>query len=299
MNAARTIVLPLEAHPALGGTLDEVSKAYRILSEAAFEHSTTSAPNLQKQVYSEVRAATTLTAQMTCSAIRRVASAYKSLKSNGRKLREPARFSSGCLDLQGGARGRDFRIYPEKRVVSLSTVEGRRKISYRCGPFQRRYLEDPSWKVRSARLLYKRRKRGYRYELHVSLEREVEHLKLSHEDTPANVLGVDTGRRYLAVATPGEDAHFFASGHLKPRKEHYRRLRGRLKSKGTRSSMRAYQRISQRESRLTLDFQHKTAKALVNLALEKDCGAIAVERLNGIRGRTGARGRQARYDHAT
>jgi len=43
--------------------------------------------------------------------------------------------------------------------------------------------------------------------------------------------------------------------------------------------------------------QHCTAKELVRFALESGCGAIAVERLNGIGARTGARGRKARSHH--
>lgn len=119
------------------------------------------------------------------------------------------------------------------------------------------------------------------------------------ERRSGGIVGVDTGRRYLAVATTGNDAHFFPARHLKPRKEHFRRIRGKLKSKGTRSSTRTFIRVVGREARLTLDMQHCTAKELVRLALDSGCGAIAVERLNGIRERTGARGRKARYHHGT
>jgi IS605 OrfB family transposase len=119
------------------------------------------------------------------------------------------------------------------------------------------------------------------------------------EQRTDGTLGVDTGRRYLAVATTGGDAHFFPAGHLKPKKEHFRRIRAKLRSKGTRSSTRTFLRIAGREARLTKDFQHTKAKSLVQLALDSGSGTIAVERLNGIRGRTGARGRKARYHHGT
>jgi putative transposase len=214
-------------------------------------------------------------------------------QTNGHKLDEPASFSGRCIDLEGGSRGRDFRIYPGKGIVSISTVEGRKKLSYRCGDFQRGYLESPDWKIQSAKLVYKRRRKGWRYEPHVTVIRE------ESEQRAGGVLGVDTGRRYLAVATTGDDAHFFPAGHLKPKKEHCRRIRGKLKSKGTRSSTRTFNRVAGREARLVEDMQHCTAKELVRLALESGCGAIAVERLNGIRARTGARGRKARYHHGT
>ena len=230
---------------------------------------------------------------MTCSAVRKVSGAYKSMKSNKRLPEKPAEFSKRCIDLQGGSRGRDFRLYPAKGIVSISTVEGRKKLSYRCGEFQRGYLESPEWTIQAAKLVYKRRRKGYRHELHVTVIRE------EAEQRAGGILGVDTGRRYLAVASTGRDAAFFPAGHLKPRKEHFRRIRGKLKSKGTRSSTRTYIRVAGREARLTKDFQHTTANALVRLALDSECGAIAVERLNGIRQRTEPRGRKSRYHHGT
>lgn len=293
MAITRTVVLPVEFHPALDATLTEASKAYRVISEMAYASRIYARYALQKLTYDAVRDETALTAQMTCSAIRKVSGAYKSMKSNKRLPDEPATFSKRCLDLEGGSRGRDFRLYPEKGIVSISTVKGRKKLSYRCGDFQRSYLESPEWKIQAAKLIYKRRHKGWRYELHVTVE------GAEPEQRAGGILGVDTGRRYLAVASTGQDATFFAAGHLKPKKEHFRRLRGKLKSEGTRSSLRTYESISGREARLTRDFQHATAKSLVRLALGSECGAIAVERLNGIRERTGARGRKARYHHGT
>ena len=293
MTITRTVVLAIEEHPALKETLDEAAAAYHLLSEVAFSEGLSSRYKLHKAAYAEVKAHTGLTAQMTCSAIRKVAAAYKSMKSNKRLPSEPARFEKRCLDLEGGSRGRDFRIYPQKSIVSVSTVEGRKKLAFRCGDYQHRYLQSPEWTIQAAKLLYKRRRKGYRYELHVAVVRK------EPEQRAGGVLGVDAGRRYLAVASTGRDAHFFPAGHLKPRKEHFRRIRGRLKSKGTRSSTRTFIRVAGREARLTLDMQHCTAKELVKLALDSGCGAIAVERLNGIRERTGARGRKARYHHGT
>ena len=294
MSVQRTVVLPVEFHPALGATLEEATLAYRILSEMAYQTKTYGRYALHKLAYYEVRAATKLTAQMTASAIRKVSGAYKSMKSNKRLPDKPAEFSKWCIDLEGGSRGRDFRIYPDKNVVSISTVEGRKRLPYRCGEFQRSYLESPEWTIQAAKLLYKRRRKSWRYELHITVVREK-----PSEPNAGGILGVDTGRRYLAVASTGADAHFFPAGHLKPRIEHLRRVRGKLKSKGTRSSTRTHIRVSGREARLTKDFQHRIAKELVRLALDSGCGAVAVERLNGIRERTGARGKKARYHHGT
>ncbi len=241
MGIMRTIVLPVDSDPALAATLEEATRAYRILSEIAFKTKTYARYALQKLAYYEVRAATTLTAQMTSSAIRTVSGAYKSMKSNKRLPDKPAKFEKQCIDLEGGSRGRDFRLYPEKGVVSISTVEGRKKLAYRCGDFQPGYLESPEWRIQAAKLIHKRRKAGCRYELHVTVVGDEPELRAG------GILGVDTGRRCLAVASTGDDARFFPAGRLKPKKEHFRRIRGKLKSKGTRSSTQTFIRVAGRD----------------------------------------------------
>jgi hypothetical protein len=70
MALTRTIVLPVEFHPALETTLDEVHRAYRVISEMAFKSKTYARYALQKLSYEAVRSDTGLSAQMTCSAIR-------------------------------------------------------------------------------------------------------------------------------------------------------------------------------------------------------------------------------------
>jgi hypothetical protein len=79
MAITRTVVLPIEAHPALKETLDEAIAAYRLLSEVSFSEGLASRFKPHKCAYTTVRAQTRLTAQMTCSAIRKVSSAYTRL----------------------------------------------------------------------------------------------------------------------------------------------------------------------------------------------------------------------------
>lgn len=292
MQLQRTIVLTLEPHPALVETLAENAKALNLVSVVAFEQGTTSRYTLQKSCYGAVREQTALTSQMTCGVMRNVAAMYKSAKSNKHRLKKPAEFDGNAMTLEGGIRGREFNLYTEH--VSISTVQGRLKLPYTCGAFQRGYLQN-DWFPQAAKLVRTKRKKGERFELHVTVTKEVE----PTQHVSGGVLGVDTGRTYLAVASTGQDAYFFPAGHLKPKKEHFRRLRGRLNSKGTHSASRTLKGVAKREARLTADFKHCTAKKLVELAQQKACGVIAVERLNGIRARTGAKGKKARYHHAT
>jgi IS605 OrfB family transposase len=292
MQLQRTIVLNLEPHAALAETLAEAAKALNLVSAVAFEEGTTSRYALQKLSYKAVRDQTKLIAQMACRVMRSVASAHKSAKSNKRQLKKPAAFEANSVTLEGGVRGREFRLYPD--LVNISTVQERLKLLYTCGDFQWAYLQD-NWFPQAAKLIRAQRKKGERFELHVMVTKEVE----PTEHVSGGVLGVDTGRRYLAVASTGEEACFFPAGHLKPKKEHLIRLRGKLDSKGTHAAKRTRERIARRERRLTADFQHCTAKSLVKMAQDKGCGVIAVERLNGIRQRTGAKGKKARYHHQT
>ena len=93
----RTIILPIEAHPALKETLDEAIAAYRLLSEVSFSEGLASCYKLHKSAYATLKAQTRLTAQMTCSAIRKVSSAYKAMKSTKRLSDEPPASRSCAL----------------------------------------------------------------------------------------------------------------------------------------------------------------------------------------------------------
>jgi len=136
MQLQRTIILNLEPHAALA----ETAKALNLVSAVAFKEGTTSRYALQKLSYNAVRDQTKLTAQMACGVMRSVASAYKSAKSNQHKLKKPAAFDANSVRLEGGVRGREFKLYPD--LISISTVQGRLKLPYTCGNFQRAYLQD-------------------------------------------------------------------------------------------------------------------------------------------------------------
>lgn len=187
MPLQRTIVLNLEPHSALSETLAEAAKALNLVSVVAFKEGTTSRYALQKLSDQAVREQTKLTAQMACGVMRRVASAYKSAKSNQHKLKPPAAFDANSVTLEGGVRGREFRLYPG--LVSISTVQGRLKLAYTGGDFQRAYLQD-GWFPQAAKLVRAKRKKGERFELHVTITKEVE----PTQHVSGGVLGVDTGR---------------------------------------------------------------------------------------------------------
>jgi hypothetical protein len=66
---------------------------------------------------------------MTCSAIRLTAGAYASVKSNGKPMTRPLRFSHARALFLVGKRGRDADFRADG-TLSIWTVAGRKRISH-------------------------------------------------------------------------------------------------------------------------------------------------------------------------
>jgi predicted transposase len=93
--------------PILGRTIDAFNKAVNYASEVAWETKTLSNPlKLQKIVYRDLREQFKLRSQMACACCcRKVMSAYRSMRANGRMTK--ATFNRNSIDLNFP---RDFRI---------------------------------------------------------------------------------------------------------------------------------------------------------------------------------------------
>jgi len=196
------------------------------------------------------------------------------MKSNGE--RHLATFKPTSILLEGGVRGRDFRLISKAQMVSISTIEGRIKVPYLLGAHQAKYLAD-SWDIGAAILI--KRKAGIF--LNVTLSKMVD---VSELKDVATIIGCDMGQRFIAVASaPEGKARFFGGGRIKNRKHHYRRVRKSLQAKGTRGAKRTLKCLSGREQRFQTDTNHCISKALVQFASHYSKPAIAIEDLTGIR----------------
>jgi len=271
-KVTRTVSLKLVNSPeALGETIDSFAQACNYVSQIAFENNYLSQRlALHRLTYKDIRSRFPLTAQMACSTIRQVAGTYTSMKSNGK--RHLATFKPTSILLEGGVRGRDFRLIPKAQTVSISTIKGRIKISYVLGAPQAKYLTD-SWDIGAATLI--KRKRGIF--LNVTLSRTINAPELKDV---ATIIGCDMGQRFIAVTSTGK---FFGGSRVKNRKHYYRRVRRSLQAKGTRGAKRTLKRLSSREQRFQTDVNHCVSKAIVNEALKYPKPAIAIEDLTGIR----------------
>lgn len=287
MDIQRTACLKLNPTSGQAALLDQTMQAYcnalNYISDKAHEMGNCSNyVRLHKAVYYDVRERFGLPSQITISAEHQVASAYSAMRSNGNgKGTATFGFKGGIL-LQGGERGRDFRLMVEKGVISVSTIGKRQKVAFTCGEQQSQYF---GWAAASATLC----KRNGIFYLHVVFKSDVEQMPI---EQTKSVIGVDIGMNYLATAI-GPDGHtlFVGGGSVKQRKRHYRRVRKGLQAKGTKSAKRTLRNTSGREARFQRDANHVVSKRIVEFATQYPKPVIVLEDLTGIRGR--ARHRKA------
>jgi IS605 OrfB family transposase len=206
---------------------------------------------------------------MAQSVIRIVVGAHKSRNTNGHNGNFPT-FRKPQLQYQYG---RDWSFYGTR--LSIRTLTGRRKVLFETGDFQRKYLDDCNWISGGARLI----ERKNAFFLNITLERKNPEIQM-----PETPIGIDRGIRAFAVArAPGRKPLIVKGGELKNYREKMQRLRKRLQSKGTRSTKKVLVRLRRREKRSVADFCRKTAKAILEYAIEFDSPVLVFEDLNHIR----------------
>ncbi|MEQ4720670.1 transposase [Nonomuraea sp. B19D2] len=122
---------------------------------------------------------------------------------------------------------------------------------------------------------------------------------------PANgFLGVDQGVANLAVTSdgavlpgPAQPGPIQGNGHVRALRARRHRQRRRLQKKGTPAARRVLRRLSGREHRMMTDLNHQISKYVVREA-ERTGRGIALEDLQGIRGRARAHRLQRRTLHS-
>lgn len=168
-----------------------------------------------------------------------------------------------------------FRLLPDSKMISVSTINGRKKYAVKIPPYFNRYDFEKS---DSARI---RTKKG-RIFIDIIVE-----TKTANKRSIKKIIGVDRGVYNPAVTS---DNQFFNSKKLREVKGRYKHLKGCLQRAGTRSAKRHLQKLAGRERRFVADVNHCISKAIVN----KDCDAIALEEL-----RTGSMKRKGKVGKKT
>jgi IS605 OrfB family transposase len=227
---------------------------------------------IQAQTYQQLRSQFGLAANLAVRVCARVAANRKTAKVKGKPVRT---FQPTSADY-------DARIlaFREKDwTVSLTLVGGREHIPMQVGNYQIGKLKGR--KPTSATLA---KHRDGLYYIHIHLTAQARDPIKSDK-----VIGVDLGRRSIAVTSNGDQ---WDGKVIQKLRDKFARTRAsvQIKSpKGTRSSRRRcrqlLKRLSGKEQRFQSWLNHNISRAIINQA-KSQSAIVAIEDLTGIRDRT-------------
>jgi IS605 OrfB family transposase len=227
---------------------------------------------IQAQAYEQLRQQFGLAANLAVRVCARVATNRKTAKVKGKSVRA---FQSTSADYDA----RIFAFREKDWAVSLTLVGGREHISMQVGNYQIGKLKGR--KPTSATLA---KHRDGLYYIHIQLTDEVPDPIKSD-----NVIGVDFGRRSIAVTSNGDE---WDGKPIQKVRDKFAKARASVQkraSKGTRSSRRRcrqlLKRLSGKEQRFQSWLNHNISRAIIKQAKSQKA-IVAIEDLTGIRHRT-------------
>ncbi|MFC7263494.1 RNA-guided endonuclease InsQ/TnpB family protein [Streptomyces lutosisoli] len=264
------------------------NEAATFASRRAWESRTFHKFALQKTWYGSLRQAFPgLGAQAAVRVFARVAQAYANRRAS--KKRAHIFRPQGAVPFDA----RMLSFNRAERRVSVWTPRGRVTLSY-TGRFEDLDAID-TLPVGECDLF----QRGGRWLLQVSVT-----LPEPEQRAVKAFLGVDQGIANLAVTSGGAvlpsralPGTITSNGHVRNLRERRYRQRRRLQCKNTSSARRVARRLSGRESRMMKDVNHQISKYVVREA-ERTGRGLALEELQGIRGRVRAHRSQRRTLHS-
>jgi IS605 OrfB family transposase len=264
MEVVRSIPILLDDDGDLRATVKAFGHVRRDLSAVAFNGGKPlGAVPLHRSAYASVKGR--LSAQMTCSAIRSVASAYAAAKSNKRPAKAPFDFTRDVAVFLVGRKGRDVS-FRKDGMLSVWTVAGRKRMAYQI-PERLRPLFGRATVVNSMTV---REGRDGRLSATLSITIEVP------DPAYGRPVGVDLNATNAVVAVNLQGDVFFETGlATRVRNKRTRKTVRRLQVKkaaskavgrSTRSVRRALKRLGRKRSNRTRDFVRCVAKRLVEWA---------------------------------
>lgn len=236
----------------------------------------TSKTTIQMKVYDELRTRFGLSANLAVRACARVGANRKTAKQKGKPVKS---FKPTSADYDA----RIFAFREKDWTVSLTLIGGREHIKLQLGNYQLGKLKG--CKPTSAQLC---KHQDGQYYVHIQLTDETPELIKAD-----NVIGVDFGRRDIAVTSRGDK---WDGQQITQVRDKYSRTRTMLQknSQGTRTrrrrSRQVQQRLSGRERRFQQWVNHNISKRIIQTAKTKNA-IVAIEDLTGIRERTNTKPR--------
>ncbi len=263
MEIKRTVTILLPKDPDLLATVKAFQQVQQELSQPCYNQGKPlGAIALQRECYHSLKGK--LSAQMTISAIRMVAGAYKSAKSNNKPITKPFGFQRAKALFLVGQRGRDADFRADG-TLSIWTVGGRKRLNYRVPkafqPTLFLALEIDSLTVieRDGKLVGRVR---------VTLA--------APEPKGIHPVGIDLNETNTLVAVDADNRELFISGQattIKNRRTHkiQSRLRKKLanrkaEKKDTHSIRRLLKRLGRKQRNRSRTFCKQVAKQLVSWA---------------------------------
>jgi IS605 OrfB family transposase len=227
---------------------------------------------IQNQVYGEVRERFGLASNLAIRAINRVSANRKTAKRMNKPVKK-------FLPTSADYDARIFSFREKDWSVSLTLVGGRERFLVDVGSYQKGKLSG--FTPTSATLV---KHQNGTYSVNIQVKNDAPSPQKSQ-----GVIGVDLGRRDVAVTSEGES---FSGQQITEIRDRYSRVRASLQKKaseGTRSTRRRarqiLQRLSGRERRFQSWVNHNVSKHIVGKSKQFEC-SIAIEDLTGIRERT-------------
>ncbi len=211
----------------LGVTADQVEKLDAVLANFAkcCEFTNSETPKnltnqiaVQSLIYKAAREHSGLSSQLTILAIRRVCGNRKTAKQKNRKVNG---FKPTSVDYDV----RTFTFKEENWAVSLTMMKGREKLPLLIGNYQRHLLSGQ--KPKSAKLV---KRRNGDYYLNINIKSEPPKIKPTDK-----CLGVDLGRRDIAVTSDGES---FSGAKITQTRDRFARTRANLQKKARHRQVR-------------------------------------------------------------
>jgi len=248
----------------LESTLEAFAKACNFANQTV-NPKITNKNRIQGEVYKAIREQFGLTANLAVRACARVAANRKTAKLKNRPVKQ---FKPTSADYDA----RVFSYREKDQTVSLSTVEGRVRIPLVLGNYQIGQLKG---KTPTSATLSKHRD-GKLY-IHIQVKDDV-----PPPQKPKDVIGVDLGRRDIAVTSEGQS---WSGESVNRIRERFARVRASVQAKGTKGAKRLLKRLSGRERRYQSWVNHNISKQIVRRAKDTQ-SIIALEDLTGIRERT-------------
>lgn len=273
MSMIRTIKVKLNISPdELKPTFEAYTDAFNYVCKIGWQDNDFNGVSLHHKTYQFTRSS--LPSQLSVSARMKATEALKSVRKKQEASCPQSRLCSVRYD------ARSYNVWFDRNVVSILTVDGRRKLPINIPEYFKQYLD---WRRASADLFLRRNG----VFLHIVFEKAALEVPLTDK-----VVGIDRGINNLAVTSNNQ---FFGGEQIKHVSLRYEKLRSQLQSCGSKSAKRHLRKVSKKENRFRADVNHTISKRIVQ-SFEPGT-MIVLEDLKSIRQNSRLRKEQRKQLH--